>query len=210
MSSGLSGLGGVWQVQESGRSWLCKCSVWEHNGTHGWQMAVDGSWGHVPGRAGKVAAWGLMLWSPDVPPSEWAAMGGEVPCGREGRNGSAWAELETLRVTCQYAACPPIVLSDSLTCAMQQVIFVCTDSLWAASSLLGEYWPTKHLDVLVPARRLWLALDRPLAIRHVTGHDNHIGNCWAHEAATHARAGGPAETPAVTAQLATTVRIPWR
>ena len=28
--------------------------------THGWQVAVDGSWGRVPGRAEKVAAWGLV------------------------------------------------------------------------------------------------------------------------------------------------------
>ena len=125
--------------------------------THGWRNAVDGSWGHVPGRAEKVAAWGLVLWSPDVPPSQWAAMGGEVPCDPEGRNGSARAELEALRVACQYAACPPVMLSDSLTCAMQQVSLVCTDRV---------------------------------AIRHVTGHGNHIGNCWAHEAATQARVHG--------------------
>ena len=78
-----------------------------HGPWHGWQIAVDGSWGWSPCGRSKIASWGLVLWCEFVSPTCWVGMGGVVDPDADGCCGSARAELDALRVALQYCICPP-------------------------------------------------------------------------------------------------------
>ena len=161
-----------------------------HAPWHGWQIAVDGSWGWSPCGRSKIASWGLVLWCEFVSPTCWVGMGGLVDPDADGCCGSARAELDALRVALQYCICPPVSVDDAAAEAFLSVRLVTSDSLWALNVITGSFWAARHMDVAVAARQCWCLLSRDVVLRHVRGHGAHAGNCWAHACAERARLNG--------------------